>query len=95
MVPIVPVQCWLARVALGWSMSHLARAAGASPPTVRRFEGGGAVRAGIVEVIQSALERAGVLFIDADNGGPSARLVSVAKCVDLGEDSSAMPMNWA
>jgi hypothetical protein len=38
MVPIVPVQCWLAREALGWSMTDLARAAGVSPPTVKRFE---------------------------------------------------------
>jgi hypothetical protein len=25
----------------------------------------------------------------------NSRLVSVAKCVDLGEDGSVMPMNWA
>ena len=76
MVPIVPVQCWLAREALGWSASHLARVAGVSPPTVRRFERGGAVRENLVEAIQRTLETAGVILIDADNGGPGIRLRS-------------------
>ena len=74
MVPIVPVQCWLAREALGWSMTDLARAAGVSPPTVKRFERGGEVRADLVEAIQRALEKAGVIFIDANDGGPGVRL---------------------
>ncbi len=76
MVTIVPVQCWLAREALGWSASHLARASGVSPPTVRRFERGGEVRANLVEAIQRALEKAGVILIDADDGGPGVRLRS-------------------
>jgi transcriptional regulator with XRE-family HTH domain len=74
MVPIVPVQCWLAREALGWSLSDLARAADVSPPTVKRFERGGEVRADLVEAIQRALEKAGVLLIDAKDGGPGVRL---------------------
>jgi len=74
MVPIVPVQCFLARKALGWRVARLARAAGVSPPTVSRFERGGALKASTVEVIQRTLEAAGVIFIDADEGGPSARL---------------------
>jgi transcriptional regulator with XRE-family HTH domain len=74
MVPIVPVQCWLAREALGWSMTDLARAADVSPPTVKRFERGGEVRADLVEGIQRALEKAGVLLIDAKDGGPGVRL---------------------
>jgi transcriptional regulator with XRE-family HTH domain len=74
MVTIVPVQCWLAREALGWSASHLARVAGLSPPTVRRFERGGEVRENLVEAIQGALEEAGVILIDADAGGPGVRL---------------------
>jgi transcriptional regulator with XRE-family HTH domain len=74
MVSIVPVQCWLAREALGWSMTDLARAADVSPPTVKRFERGGEVRADLVEGIQRALEKAGVLLIDAKDGGPGVRL---------------------
>jgi hypothetical protein len=73
-VPIVPVQCWIARTALAWSVSHLARAAGLSWNSVAYFERGDTVKASTVEVIQRALENAGVLFIDANDGGPGARL---------------------
>jgi transcriptional regulator with XRE-family HTH domain len=76
MVTIVPVQCWLARTALGWTATDLARAADVSPPTVRRFERGGEVRSNLVEAIQHALENAGVILIDADNGGPGVHLRS-------------------
>jgi transcriptional regulator with XRE-family HTH domain len=72
MVPIVPVQCWVARAALGWSERRLARAAGVSTGVVRDFERAGSVRATSVEAIQRALGNAGVIFID--DGGPGARL---------------------
>jgi transcriptional regulator with XRE-family HTH domain len=74
MVPMVPVQCLLARTALGWGVRDLARAAEVSPDTVRRFERGGKVKAGTVEMIQIALEKAGVIFVDANDGGPGVRL---------------------
>jgi ribosome-binding protein aMBF1 (putative translation factor) len=73
-VPIVPVQCWIARSALGWSGHRLALAAGVSDRVVRKFERGDTVRATSVEAIQRALENAGVIFIDASDGGPGARL---------------------
>jgi hypothetical protein len=41
---------------------------------VKRFERGGEVRADLVEAIQRALEKAGVLLIDAKDGGPGVRL---------------------
>jgi hypothetical protein len=41
---------------------------------VRKFERGGSQRATTVEAIQHALENAGVIFIDANDGGPGARL---------------------
>jgi transcriptional regulator with XRE-family HTH domain len=74
MVPMVPVQCLLARTALGWSVRDLARAAEVSPDTVRRFERGGSVKASTIQAIQRALETAGVIFVDADDGGPGVRL---------------------
>jgi transcriptional regulator with XRE-family HTH domain len=74
MVAIVPMQCWMARTALGWSVRDLARAAEVSPSTVQRFEGGDALKAATVEMIQRALERAGVIFVDANDGGPGVRL---------------------
>jgi hypothetical protein len=55
-------------------MSDLARASGTSPSAVRKFERGGSQRATTVEAIQRALENAGVIFIDPNDGGPGARL---------------------
>jgi hypothetical protein len=76
-VPIVPAQCFIARTALGWTVSDVARAAGTSRIVVRNFERGDASRATTVRAIQSALESAGVVFIDANHGGPGARLLAV------------------
>jgi hypothetical protein len=42
--------------------------------TIERFEREGSARPSSVEAIQRALERAGVIFIDANDGGPGARL---------------------
>jgi transcriptional regulator with XRE-family HTH domain len=74
MAPIFPVQCFLARTALGWTISDLARAAGVSHSAVRKFERGGSQRSITIEAIHRALEEAGVVFIDANDGGPGARL---------------------
>ena len=75
MTQIAPVQCFIARMVLGWSARKLARVAGVSAHTVANFEcGEGALKASTVEVIQRTLENAGVIFIDANDGGPGARL---------------------
>jgi predicted transcriptional regulator len=55
-------------------VSDLASAAVVSPPTVRRFERGGSMRPSTVKTIQRALEKAGGIFIDANDGtGHAAR----------------------
>ena len=74
MAPILGVQCFLARTALGWSLSQLGRAAEVSYHTVQCFERGDSMRPSTVEAIQRALEEAGVIFIDAKDGGPGVRL---------------------
>jgi hypothetical protein len=76
MATFVPAQCWMARTALGWCLRDLARAAAVSAPTVRRFERGEALKVVTVETIQRALENAGIIFIDANDGGPGVRLAS-------------------
>jgi hypothetical protein len=76
MTPILGVQCFLARTALGWNVSQLGRAAGVSYHTIQDFERGDSVRPSTVEAIQRALEKAGLIFIDANDGGPGARLGS-------------------
>jgi transcriptional regulator with XRE-family HTH domain len=74
MAQIVPVQCFIARTVLGWSVRKLANVAEVSAHTVANFEGGGALKAKTVQVIQHALEKAGIIFIEANDGGPGARL---------------------
>jgi ribosome-binding protein aMBF1 (putative translation factor) len=71
---IIGMQCWVARSALGWSVLRLARAVKVSSHTVVRFERGEAVGPIIVQKIQDTLEKAGVIFIDSNDGGPGARL---------------------
>jgi transcriptional regulator with XRE-family HTH domain len=74
MVQIVPVQCWLARAALRWTATDLARVAEVARKTVRRFERGEPLKSSTVEMIQRALEKAGVLLVGVDDGGPGVRL---------------------
>ena len=73
--PMTPAQCRAARGLLEITQSQLARAAGLGLSTVvdfekeRRF-----VSLGAVEAIRSALERAGIVFIDENGGGEGLRL---------------------
>jgi predicted transcriptional regulator len=66
-----------ARALLAWSQSDLARYSGISEPTIARLESaegelGG--RGETIKKIQSALEKAGIEFIDENGGGPGVRL---------------------
>ena len=67
-----------ARALLGWNQHELAEAASVGIATLRRLEAAGTRIRGTVEVvwkIQTALERAGVEFIPADEmKGPGVRL---------------------
>ena len=63
-----------ARAALRWSTRELARAAGVSPDTVVRLERGDTVHPRTWAAIRSALEDAGVEFIEQNGGGPGVRL---------------------
>jgi transcriptional regulator with XRE-family HTH domain len=70
----LPVQCQMARAAIGWGVRELAAAAKVSVDTVARFERGDALKERTVEAIQHALEAAGVEFIPGNGGGPGVRL---------------------
>ena len=67
-----------ARVFIGWSQAELARAAGISDMTVKRFESDRETATGTVsslQRIQAALENEGIVFIAADEQhGPGVRL---------------------
>jgi transcriptional regulator with XRE-family HTH domain len=70
-------QITAARALLAWSQDELASAAGISIPTVKRLEAedgplGG--RKDTAAKIRSALEVAGVEFIEENGGGPGVRL---------------------
>jgi transcriptional regulator with XRE-family HTH domain len=72
---ITPLQVRMARAALGWGVRELGMEAGISANTVSRFETGGASLVETLTQMQSALEKAGIVFIPADeHGGPGVRL---------------------
>ncbi len=70
----LPVQCQMARAALGWGVRELAAAAKVSVDTLARFERGEALKQRTVEAIQRVLEAAGIEFISENGGGPGVRL---------------------
>jgi transcriptional regulator with XRE-family HTH domain len=70
---MTPTQCRMARAALNWSTTDLARAANVGPATVNRFETGQDSRISTVEKLRAALEAAGVAFIAENGGGVGVR----------------------
>jgi transcriptional regulator with XRE-family HTH domain len=71
---ILPVQCRMARAALGWGVRELAAAAKVSIDTIARFERGDELKERTIEAIHRALEAEGIDFIDQNGGGPGLRL---------------------
>ena len=67
-----------ARALLGWNQIKLAKAAGIGSTTIKRLESASGLLSGSAETawrIQGALEKAGIIFIDADeSNGPGVRL---------------------
>jgi len=66
-----------ARMLVGWSQEELAAAASISLPTIKRLEAANGLLGGretTAQKIKSALERAGVEFIDENGGGLGVRL---------------------
>lgn len=64
----------MARAALKWGVREVAAAAKVSPATVTRIEGDQPGNASTLAVIRTALEAAGVEFIEENGGGPGVRL---------------------
>jgi transcriptional regulator with XRE-family HTH domain len=65
-----------ARGLLGWSQGELAERSGLSVPTVKRVEADGGIRVSdeARQKLRSALEAAGVIFIEENGHGPGVRL---------------------
>src|ERR1700681_1038928 len=72
----LPVQCRMARAALGLGVRDLAAAAKVSIDTVARFERGDELKERTVDALQQALEAAGVEFTNGDQ--PGGRLAKSA-----------------
>lgn len=64
----------MARAATGLGVRDLAQDAGVSADTVSRLERGDKIKPATVQVIQAALERAGIEFIAENGGGAGVRL---------------------
>ncbi|KXF77177.1 DNA-binding protein [Paramesorhizobium deserti] len=69
-----PVQCKMARVALGWGVRDLAKAAQVSTQTVVRLEKGEQLKSSTIDHLRNVLEAAGIEFIPENGGGPGIRL---------------------
>ena len=65
-----------ARSLVGWTQAQVAQAAGLSIPTIKRAEGASRLGASedAVAAIRTALEAAGVEFIEENGGGSGVRL---------------------
>jgi hypothetical protein len=81
-----PVQCRMARAALGLGIRELALAAKVSIDTITRFERGDQLKERTIEAIQRALEAAGVEFTNGDQ--PGVRLAKTSPLEDSGTPPS-------
>lgn len=73
-VLMLAVQSKMARVALGWGVRDLAKAANVSPDTIARLERGESLYPRTLAAIRAALEAAGMEFIPENGGGAGVRL---------------------
>jgi transcriptional regulator with XRE-family HTH domain len=69
MIILLPVQCRMARAALGLGVRELAAAAKVSIDTVARFERGDELKERTIEALKQTLEAAGVEFTNGDRPG--------------------------
>jgi len=85
----LPVQCRMARAALGLGVRELAGAAKVSIDTVGRFERGEELKERTIDALQRALEVAGVEFTNGEQ--PGVRLTEVAAAHSTKAASASNP----
>ena len=71
---MLPVQCRMARAALGLKIAELAELAKMSTNTIVRFEAGKELKQSTIEELRLVLENAGIVFIPENGDGPGVRL---------------------
>ena len=83
-----PVQCRMARAALGWGVRELAGAAKVSTDTVARFERGDELKERTIDALQRALEAAGIEFTNGDQPGVRLTKAAAARSAEPGSAQS-------
>ena len=86
---MLPVQCKMARTALGIGVRELAAAAKVSTDTVARFERGDPLKERTVDALRAALEAAGIQFIPENGGGAGVRLAKPSAATQATENAEA------
>jgi transcriptional regulator with XRE-family HTH domain len=66
---MIPVQCKMARAAVGWGIRELAQESDVSVDTIVRFERGEELKARTIAALRQALEAAGVEFTNGSQPG--------------------------
>jgi transcriptional regulator with XRE-family HTH domain len=66
---MTPIQLRMARAAVGWGVRELAAKAGVTANTVTRIENGADAKQSTIEMLQRALEAAGIEFTNGDQPG--------------------------
>ncbi len=68
------LQLKMARVALGLTVRQAAELADVSHDTITRLEAGADLKESTVAKVRTALEKAGVIFVEENGEGPGVRL---------------------
>ena len=84
----MPLQCRMARAALGWGVRELAAAAKVSTDTVARFERGDELKERTIDALQLALEAAGIEFTNGDQPGVRLTKAAAARSLEPGSVQS-------
>jgi transcriptional regulator with XRE-family HTH domain len=71
---VTSAQLRMARAAVGWTVRDLSEKSGVHRNTITRIEAGSEAHAPTLAALVNALEKAGVVFIAKNGGGPGVRL---------------------
>jgi len=71
---MTPVQCKMARAALGWSTRDLGQVSDVSHDSIARFERGESLKDRTVDAMRAALEAAGIIFLPDDGESVGVRV---------------------
>src|SRR6202051_300113 len=90
MIVFSPVQCRMARAALGLGVREFAAAAKVSIDTIARFERGEELKERTIDALQRTLEAAGVEFTNGDQPGVRLTKVAAAQSAESARPSKRM-----